>query len=166
MTDTSEDNITRTVDRTQVTETTVNQTLRTNDRTTKQKLSIPSLEKKDSQNARLWWRRFVQYVKMTHELDLSEMTTDKEIKPEYRDRLEQDLKDTFIWALGESAIKEMTRTVREKDPNNLPLHKLYALFRLHFTPERNKHHSRADFFELKKTTERYGCRCLDTIIRN
>ena len=27
---------------------------------------------------------------------------------------------------------------------------LYALFRLHFVPERNKHHSRADFFNLKR----------------
>ena len=27
---------------------------------------------------------------------------------------------------------------------------MYSLFRLHFTPERNVHHSRADFFELKR----------------
>ena len=34
--------------------------------------------------------------------------------------------------------------------NALPLHKLYSLFRLHFTPERNVQHSRADFFDLKR----------------
>ena len=44
----------------------------------------------------------------------------------------------------------MTKTVREREPSSLPLHKLYSLFRLHFTPERNVHHSRADFFELKR----------------
>ena len=53
-------------------------------------------------------------------------------------------------AVGQTALIEMTKTVREKEPKNLPLHRLYALFRLHFTPERNKHHSRADFFELKR----------------
>ena len=44
----------------------------------------------------------------------------------------------------------MTKTVREKEPNSLPLYRLYKLFRLHFIPERNKHHSRADFFNLKR----------------
>ena len=44
----------------------------------------------------------------------------------------------------------MTKTVKERQPTNLPLYRLYAFFRLHYTPERNKHHSRADFFELKR----------------
>ena len=44
----------------------------------------------------------------------------------------------------------MTTTVKEREPSSLPLHKLYSLFRLHLTPERNVHHSRADFFELKR----------------
>ena len=44
----------------------------------------------------------------------------------------------------------MTKTVREREPSSLPLHKLYTLFRLHFTPERNVHHSRAEFFDLKR----------------
>ena len=43
----------------------------------------------------------------------------------------------------------MTKTVREREPSILPLHKLYTLFRLHFTPERNVQHSLADFFDLK-----------------
>ena len=47
----------------------------------------------------------------------------------------------------------MTKTVREREPSSLPLHKLYSLIRLHFTPERNVHHSRADFFELKREGE-------------
>ena len=117
----------------------------------KQKLPIPALDKKDSRSAQLWWRRFTQYIKMTHEIDLSEMTTDKEIKEEYREMLDREIKDIFIWSLGETAIKEMTRTVREKEPNSLPLAKLYSLFRIYFTPERNKYHSRADFFELQRT---------------
>ena len=129
---------------------TVNQTARSVERTCTQKLTIPILEKHDNASVRLWWRRFTQYVKMTKEIDLTEMTTNKEIKYEYRDRLELEVKDIFIWALGQSAITEMTKTVREREPTSLPLWKLYALFRLHFTPERNKHHSRADFFELKK----------------
>ena len=44
----------------------------------------------------------------------------------------------------------MTKTVRKREPNSLPLHRLYTLFRLHFIPERNKRHSRADIFNLKR----------------
>ena len=44
----------------------------------------------------------------------------------------------------------MTKTVREREPSSLPLHKLYTLFRLHYTPERNVQHSRSDFFDLKR----------------
>ena len=44
----------------------------------------------------------------------------------------------------------MTKTVREREPSSLPLHKLCALFRLHYTPERNVQHSRSDFFDLKR----------------
>ena len=78
------------------------------------------------------------------------MTNSKEILPQYREQLEMDIKDTFLWAIGQSALTEMTKTVREREPNILPLHKLYTLFRLHFTPERNVQHSRADFFDLKR----------------
>ena len=44
----------------------------------------------------------------------------------------------------------MTKTVREREQSSLPLHKLYTLFRWHFTPERNVQHSRADFSDLKR----------------
>ena len=87
---------------------------------------------------------------MTKDLDLSTMTNSKEILPQYRDQLEAEIKDIFLWAIGQNAITEMTKTVREREPSSLPLHKLHSLFRLHFTPERNVHHSRADFFELKR----------------
>ena len=45
----------------------------------------------------------------------------------------------------------MIKTVKEREPSILPLHKLYTLFRLHFTPERNVH-NRAHFFDLKRET--------------
>ena len=82
-------------------------------------------------------------------IDLSILTNSKEILPQYRDQLEADIKDILIWAIGQNAITEMAKTVREREPSSLPLHKLSTLFRLHFTPERNIHHSRADFFDLK-----------------
>ena len=88
-----------------------------------------------------------------NDLDLSTMTNSKEILPQYRDQLEAEITDIFLWAIGQNAITEMTETVREREPSSLPLHKLYSLFRLHFTPERNVHHSRADFFELKREGE-------------
>ena len=132
------------------TERTSLQMTRTVDRTSKQKIQIPTLDKHDSTSAKLWWRRFTQYIKMTRDMDLNIMTKDKEILEEFRDQLETEIKDTFVWALGEAAITEMTRTVREREPTSLPLNRLYSLFRIHFIPERNKHHSRADFFNIKR----------------
>ena len=120
---------------------------RTADRTCTQKLTIPTLEKQDYTSANMWWRKFVQYIKMTKEIHLSIMTNNKEILP-FRDQLELEIKDIFLWAIGQTAITEITKTVREKEPSSLSLHKLYTLFRLNFTPERNVQHSRADFFDL------------------
>ena len=62
---------------------------RTVDRTCTQKLTIPTLEKQDQANASMWWRKFVQYIKMTKDIDLSTMTNSKEILPQYRDQLER-----------------------------------------------------------------------------
>ena len=87
---------------------------------------------------------------MNRDVDLSTMTHSKEILPQFRERLEEEIKDVFIWTIGQSAVTELTKTVREKAPNSLPLYRLYTLFRLHFIPEKNKHHSRADFFNLKR----------------
>ena len=123
---------------------------RTAERTCTPKLTIPTLEKQDYTSANMWWRKFVQYIEMTKELDLSNMTNNKEILPQFRDQLELEIKDIFLWAIGQTALTEMTKTVREREPSSLPLYKLYTLFRLHFTPERNVQHSRADFFDLKR----------------
>ena len=123
---------------------------RTNERPCTQKLTIPTLEQQDHTNANMWWRMFVQYIKMTKDLDLSKMTNKKEILPQYRDQLETEIKDIFLWAIGQNAITEMTKTVKEREPSSLPLYKLYTFIRLHFTLERNVQHSRADFFDLKR----------------
>ena len=64
-------------------------------RTTHQKTTLPIFEKKTIQNAKLWWRRLIQYVKMTQKIDLNRMTADKEIIEEYREELEIKIKDFF-----------------------------------------------------------------------
>ena len=92
--------------------------------TTHQKITLPIFEKKTIQEAKLWWRRFTQYVKMTQKIDLNTMTTDKEILEEYREELEIKIKDIFIWALGEEAVTEMTKTVRDNDPNKMNINQL------------------------------------------
>ena len=56
--------------------------------TAHQKITLPIFEKKTIQEAKLWWRRFTQYVKMTQKKDLNTMTTDKEILEEYQEELE------------------------------------------------------------------------------
>ena len=95
----------------------------------------------------------VAEVRTVHknDLDLSKMTNNKEILPQYHEELETEIKDIFLWAwaIGQNTITEMTKTVREREPSSLPLYKVYTLFRLHFTPDRNVQHSRADFFDLK-----------------
>ena len=134
--------------------------------TTHQKIKLPIFQKKTIQEAKLWWRRFIQYVKMTQKIDLNRMTTDKEIIEDYKEELEIKIKDIFIWALGEEAVTEMTKTVRDNDPNKMNINQLYSLFRLHFIPGRNKFHSRADFFgivrEPKQTAEDVWTRILQT----
>ena len=97
--------------------------------------------------------KFTQNIKMTQNIDLNEMTTDRKIKPNYRDNLEYRIKSLFIWALGVSAITEMTRTVRDNDPNRMDINQLYSLFRLHFIPKRNKFDCRADFFGVREKQE-------------
>ena len=94
------------------------------------------------------------------------MTTDKDIIEEYQEELEIKIKDIFIWALGEGAVFEMTKTVRDNDPNKMNINQLYSLFRLHFIPEKNTFHSRADFFgmirEPNETAEYVWTRILQT----
>ena len=80
------------------------------------------------------------------------MTNSKKVLPQFCEQLELEVKDTFLWAIGQSALLEMTKTVREREPSALPLYKMYTLFRLQFTPERNVQHIQADFFDLKRET--------------
>ena len=96
-------------------------TLRAGERTCTQKLFIPSLEKQDSSSANLWWRKFIQYIKMKKDIDLSTMTNSEEILPQFRDQLEIEIKVTFLWAIGQSELTEMTKTVRKREPSALPL---------------------------------------------
>ena len=68
--------------------------------------------------------------------------------------------------MGEAAVTEMTKTVRDNGPNKMNINQLYALFRLHFKPERKIFHSRADFFgitrEPNETAEDVWTRILQT----
>ena len=84
---------------------------------THQKITLPAFEKRGLQEAKLWRKRFTEYIKMTQNIDLNEMTTYRELLQNHRDDLKHRIKDLFIWALGESAITEMTRIIRDKDPN-------------------------------------------------
>ena len=66
--------------------------------------------------------------------------------------MELEIKELFLWLIGQSALTEMTKTVRERESSALPLNKLYTLLRLHFAPGRNVQHSRADLFDFKRET--------------
>ena len=64
---------------------------------------------------------------MTNEINLAEMTTNRENQHDYRNLLEQEVKDKIIWAVGRTAVTEMTKTVRVREPTALPLGKLNYL---------------------------------------
>ena len=51
----------------------IDTTSRAGEQTCTQKLTIPSLEKYDNSSANLRWRKFVQYIKMMKEVDISTM---------------------------------------------------------------------------------------------
>ena len=102
--------------------------------TTHQNITLPTFEKRGLQEAKLWWRSFTQNIEMTQNIDFNEMTADREILQRYIDDLEHRINDLFIWALGETVEAEMTRTVRNSDPNNTDMNQLFSLFPLHFIP--------------------------------
>ena len=79
---------------------------------------------------------------MTKDIDLNDMTTDKKMIPEFQDELESKIKHAFSRALVEAAVTEMTKTVRDNEPNKMNINQLYELSRLHFIPERIKFPSR------------------------
>ena len=54
---------------------------------TRQKITLSSFEKLGIQESKLWWRRFTQCIKMTQNIDLNIMTTDRETLQNYRDDL-------------------------------------------------------------------------------
>ena len=45
----------------------------------------------------------------------------KEVLPQFRDQLELEIKDIFLWAIGQSAMTERTKLVREREPSALPI---------------------------------------------
>ena len=71
---------------------------------THQKITQPTFNNRGIQEAKLWWRRFTQYIKMTQNIDLNTMTTDREILEQDRADIDNRMKDLFIWALEESVI--------------------------------------------------------------
>ena len=62
------------------------------------------------------------------------------------------IKDIFMWPLSEAAVTEMTKTVRDNNPNKININKLYSLFRRHVIPEKYEFYSRADFFGILRET--------------
>ena len=44
------------------------------------------------------------------------MTNSKEIPPQFRDQLEVEIKDTFLCAIGQNALTEMTKQYEDENP--------------------------------------------------
>ena len=56
------------------------------------------------------------------------------------------IRKDFLWALGPTALHEMTTTEFGEKPEEMELTRLINTFKTHYTPIRNIHHSRGDFF--------------------
>ena len=77
--------------------------------------------------------------------NLNTMTTDKDILPQFRDKLESSKKDIYLSARRSC---EMTKAVRYNDPKKMSMKQIYWLFLLQFIPERSIFHRRADIFAI------------------
>ena len=74
---------------------------------------------------------------MTWGLNLLVMTTDREIREQYRDHLCEDIRDIFACTPIEEAVREITKTIRGTDQNSLPFHTLSAIPDTGYTSYRN-----------------------------
>ena len=83
--------------------------MRTGEWTCTQKLSITSLEKYDSSSANLWWRKFIQYVEVTNDIDISPMVNSKRILPQHREQLEAEIKDIINGQLDKTHSPKLPR---------------------------------------------------------
>ena len=56
------------------------------------------------------------------------MTNSNDILSQNCHQLELEIKVSFLRAIGQSSLTDITKTVREREPNSLPLDKLYTFF--------------------------------------
>ena len=96
--------------------------------------------------------------------NLNTMTTDKDILPQFRDKLESRKRHIHLSARRSC---EMTKAVRDNDPRKMNLKQIYWLFLLQIIPERSEFHRRADIFaivcEPNETTEDVWTRILQMV---
>ena len=62
------------------------------ERTSTQQLLVPILEKNDHTSAKLWGRKFVQYIKLIRKIHISKLANSKEILSQYRHQLDEETK--------------------------------------------------------------------------
>ena len=55
---------------------------------THRKKTLPTFAKRGIQEAKLWWRRFTQYIKMTQNIEINFITNDRENLQKHRNELE------------------------------------------------------------------------------
>ena len=63
------------------------------------------------------------------------MTNKRKMLPEYREKLAVKSKDVFRWTIGENAITEMTKKIREKEPSFLNCFTKYKAYSDYTRPQ-------------------------------
>ena len=89
---------------------------------------------------------------MTREIDLSKMPNSKEVLPRYKERSVGRRNKRRLY-FGNRTINNNGNDNdgdRERTKLPLPSYQLYRLSRLIFILERNNHHSKPDFIDLKR----------------
>ena len=99
-----------------------------------------------------WLERFDQYIERVYNTEIKPLIngTQTEITDETYKENETKIRKDFLWALGPTALHEMTTTEFGEKPEEMQLPRLIQVFKNYYTPLRNIYHSRGDFFWAKQ----------------
>ena len=112
----------------------------------------------------MWWEQISEYIHLTYNRNLEEITEEsvRTMDPHTVYHRKSDV----IWALGPKAKHEIMRRQWGREIKNLNLPELLTLFKKTFLPVRNVFHSIAQFFNTKQedneTLDEYWKRLVDT----
>ena len=99
---------------------------------------------------------------MTKDIDLSTVTNNNEILSQFRDHLEQEINDIFLWAIGQTDITEMTKRIEKTNQARYR----YTNYTHYFAYISHQRAQPDRFLRPKRRKWRIGSGCLETDLRS